>query len=153
MSQVMEAEICDSCRTTGLFKGIVDGYLADGASPRPHKQKLAVAVLLKPIQRRSRLLIVLKANVTSGKSHGEVTCFSHSLSNPWISSRLRNLVRSLVIANRLTAVAGFALVKSHSTAFLNICLITVNRRFTVARFNVTMARNELPASLCPGRVY
>src|SRR3970282_539858 len=82
------------------------------------------------------LIPVFNANVARGKSHGEVTCVSHTCSNRRISSRLRNHVRSLLMVNRFTAAAGLFFVRSHSTAFLNICLMTVSRLLTVARFNV-----------------
>ena len=50
MSQVMEPEIIDSGRTTDLFKGIVDGGPADSIAPRPHKEIVAVAMLIQPVQ-------------------------------------------------------------------------------------------------------
>jgi len=53
----METEIVDFDRTTGPFKGIVDGHLADRSAPRPHKQKLAVAVRLKPVERLARRFV------------------------------------------------------------------------------------------------
>jgi len=51
MSQVMEAEIVDSCRAAGSFEGIVDGNLADRIRPRPHEEKVTVTVRLEPFQR------------------------------------------------------------------------------------------------------
>ena len=46
----MEAEIFDFCRSTGLFKGIVDGGPSYPISPRPHKEIIAVAMLIQPVQ-------------------------------------------------------------------------------------------------------
>ena len=51
MSQVMEAEIFDFGRATGLFEGVVDGNLADGIAPRPHEEKVTVTIRAGPFQR------------------------------------------------------------------------------------------------------
>jgi hypothetical protein len=51
MSQVMEAEVFDFCRATDLFKGIVDGNLANGVTPGPHEEKVTVTILPQPFQR------------------------------------------------------------------------------------------------------
>ena len=118
MSQVVVAEIFNLSRFAGLFEGIVDRGLADPIASRPHKQVIAVAILLEQFKAsmvgrlmamllgrsvllcrmlttaRSKLTFshfvansspylmpVLSANVTGGKSQGEVTCFSDSCSN------------------------------------------------------------------------
>src|SRR5262245_34731279 len=46
----MKAEIIDSCRTTGLFKGIVDGCPSYPISPRPHEEIVAIAMFIQPVQ-------------------------------------------------------------------------------------------------------
>jgi hypothetical protein len=53
----MEAEIFDSSRLTGLFKDIVDGCPSNSITPRPHKEVIAIAVLIQPVQRLPARLI------------------------------------------------------------------------------------------------
>jgi hypothetical protein len=43
-----ESEIVDSSRRTGLFKRIVDGRPSYPVSPQPHKEIVAIAMLIQP---------------------------------------------------------------------------------------------------------
>jgi hypothetical protein len=53
----MEPEIIDSCRATGLFKGIIDGGPSDSITPRPHEEIVAIAMLIQPVQSLAGSLI------------------------------------------------------------------------------------------------
>jgi hypothetical protein len=56
MSQVVEAEIRNSCLKARLFKGIVNRSPANHISPRPHEEKFPVAMFVQQ-SKASRQLV------------------------------------------------------------------------------------------------
>ena len=77
------------------------------------------------------LIPVLSARVTSGSSQGEVTSFRQQSLDFIVSEKSCALARH---RESFDDIAGLVFNRSHSTAFLKICLMTVSLRFTVTGF-------------------